>query len=167
MERIRGGHGGVQRGLHEGHGVQFHLEDTVTAIEEGRATLRSDASAETAPPKHLGRGESSRPAANNDNPVNALSVRCLKRLWLFDFLAHEDPAILLLDPPAGDRAQGRRAQGLATLEVEAGMMPRAADAAACHKSFGKRTAIVGTMGSDSENSGFALNKQSLFTARMT
>lgn len=42
MERILGPEmGDFIRGLHEEHGVQFHLEDTVSAIEKERATLKS------------------------------------------------------------------------------------------------------------------------------
>jgi apoptosis-inducing factor 3 len=42
MERILGpAMGDFIRGLHEEHGVQFHLEDTVAAIEDKRAILKS------------------------------------------------------------------------------------------------------------------------------
>jgi apoptosis-inducing factor 3 len=42
MERILGpAMGDFIRGLHEEHGVVFHLEDTATAIEAGRVTLKS------------------------------------------------------------------------------------------------------------------------------
>ncbi len=42
MERILGPElGDFIRALHEEHGVVFHLEDTVTAIEGGRAMLKS------------------------------------------------------------------------------------------------------------------------------
>jgi len=42
MERILGAQmGDFIRGLHEQHGVQFHLGDTVAAIESQRATLKS------------------------------------------------------------------------------------------------------------------------------
>jgi len=44
MERVLGPQLGVfVRALHEEHGVVFHLQDTVTAIEAGRATLKSGA----------------------------------------------------------------------------------------------------------------------------
>jgi apoptosis-inducing factor 3 len=42
MERVLGPQmGDFVRGLHEEHGVVFHLQDTVTAIEDGRAVLES------------------------------------------------------------------------------------------------------------------------------
>jgi NADPH-dependent 2,4-dienoyl-CoA reductase/sulfur reductase-like enzyme len=42
MERVLGpGMGDFVRALHEEHGVIFHLQDTVTAIDGGRATLKS------------------------------------------------------------------------------------------------------------------------------
>jgi NADPH-dependent 2,4-dienoyl-CoA reductase/sulfur reductase-like enzyme/nitrite reductase/ring-hydroxylating ferredoxin subunit len=42
MERVLGSHlGDFIRALHEAHGVVFHLQDTVTAIDAGRAKLRS------------------------------------------------------------------------------------------------------------------------------
>ncbi len=45
MERVLGPQmGAFVRALHEEHGVIFHLQDTVTAIEGGRATLKSGAS---------------------------------------------------------------------------------------------------------------------------
>ena len=44
MERVLGAAmGDFVRGLHEEHGVVFHLEDTVTAIDAGQATLKSGA----------------------------------------------------------------------------------------------------------------------------
>src|SRR6202008_3274667 len=42
MERVLGAQmGDFVRSLHEEHGVVFHLEDTVTAIDAKRATLKS------------------------------------------------------------------------------------------------------------------------------
>ena len=42
MERVLGPQlGDFVRGLHEQHGVNFHLEDTVSAIAAGRVTLKS------------------------------------------------------------------------------------------------------------------------------
>jgi NADPH-dependent 2,4-dienoyl-CoA reductase/sulfur reductase-like enzyme len=42
MDRVLGPHlGNFVRALHEQHGVVFHLQDTVTAIASGRATLKS------------------------------------------------------------------------------------------------------------------------------
>jgi NADPH-dependent 2,4-dienoyl-CoA reductase/sulfur reductase-like enzyme/nitrite reductase/ring-hydroxylating ferredoxin subunit len=42
MERVLGGEmGDFVRNLHEEHGVIFHLEDTATAIDAGRVTLKS------------------------------------------------------------------------------------------------------------------------------
>jgi len=42
MERVLGpADGRFVRALHEEHGVVFHLEDTVTAIEGRRASLKS------------------------------------------------------------------------------------------------------------------------------
>ncbi|HEX6138019.1 MAG TPA: FAD-dependent oxidoreductase [Casimicrobiaceae bacterium] len=42
MERVLGAQmGDFVRGLHEEHGVIFHLEDTATAIDAGRVTLKS------------------------------------------------------------------------------------------------------------------------------
>lgn len=47
MERILGPQmGDFIRGLHEEHGVKFHLEDTVAAIESNRVTLKSGQSLE-------------------------------------------------------------------------------------------------------------------------
>jgi NADPH-dependent 2,4-dienoyl-CoA reductase/sulfur reductase-like enzyme/nitrite reductase/ring-hydroxylating ferredoxin subunit len=47
MERVLGPQiGDFVRGLHEEHGVIFHLEDTATAIASGRITLKSGASLE-------------------------------------------------------------------------------------------------------------------------
>jgi NADPH-dependent 2,4-dienoyl-CoA reductase/sulfur reductase-like enzyme/nitrite reductase/ring-hydroxylating ferredoxin subunit len=44
MERVLGPQmGDFVRALHEEHGVSFHLEDTLTAIDGGRATLKSGA----------------------------------------------------------------------------------------------------------------------------
>jgi NADPH-dependent 2,4-dienoyl-CoA reductase/sulfur reductase-like enzyme/nitrite reductase/ring-hydroxylating ferredoxin subunit len=47
LERVFGPQlGEFVRSLHEEHGVKFHLEDTVTAIEKSRATLKSGATLE-------------------------------------------------------------------------------------------------------------------------
>ena len=47
MERVLGGElGDFIRGLHEQHGVVFHLGETVTALDGRRATLKSGASLE-------------------------------------------------------------------------------------------------------------------------
>ena len=44
MERILGREmGDFVRALHEEHGVIFHLEDTATAIDDRRVTLKSGA----------------------------------------------------------------------------------------------------------------------------
>ncbi|MBN9541360.1 MAG: FAD-dependent oxidoreductase [Alphaproteobacteria bacterium] len=48
MERILGARmGDFVRALHEEHGVVFHLQDTVTAMEDKRATLKSGGTIET------------------------------------------------------------------------------------------------------------------------
>ena len=47
MERVLGGElGDFIRGLHEQHGVVFHLGETVTALDGRRATLKSGAALE-------------------------------------------------------------------------------------------------------------------------
>ena len=52
------------------------------------------------------------------------------RFRLLALLRDEDPAVALLDRPAVDRAQGRCAHGLAGAQIEAGVMPGAANAVA-------------------------------------
>src|SRR5436305_627099 len=77
--------------------------------------------------------------------------RLAARLGLGELLAHEDAAVALLDPPAGERAQRRRAHGLAAAQIEAGMMPGAAHAVPDHQPVGERPMIMRAMGPDREH----------------
>ena len=51
--------------------------------------------------------------------------------------AHEDRAVALLDTPARDRVERRRAQRLAGAQAEAGVVPRAAHGVADEQPFGR------------------------------
>src|ERR1700688_2920068 len=77
----------------------------------GITAQHDDAAAKLPPPKHLGRSKSRRAAADDDNSVRRTSQRLAARLPLFKLLMNKDPAVSLLDLPAGKRVYGRRADG--------------------------------------------------------
>ena len=64
------------------------------------------------------------------------------RLWPRALLADEDLAVALLDRPARERTEGRRAQGFARAQIEAGVMPGTAHGVVDHEAFGERAVIV-------------------------
>jgi hypothetical protein len=80
---------------------------------------------------------------------------------------NEDPAVSLLDPPAGERVYGRRANGFAAAKIETGVMPRAPDAIPDYEPFRERPVVMAATGSDRENLGPALYQQDLLVAHMT
>jgi hypothetical protein len=130
----------------------------------GITAQHDDAAAKLPPPKHLGRSKSRRAAADDDNSVRRTSQRLAARLPLFKFLMNEDPAVLLLDPPAGKRVYGRRANGFAGAKIETGVMPGATDAVPDYEPFSERPVVMGATGSDGENLGPAMYQQDLLVA---
>ena len=131
------------------------------------AAQHDDAALKTPPPKHLGGGEAGRAAADDDDPVRRVSTAAATlRLALGALLAHENPAVPLLDLPAVERIEGRRVQGLAGAKVEAGVVPGTAHRVADDEPVGERAVIVGAMGADREDLGAAAHQQHLLLADM-
>ena len=81
-------------------------------------------------------------------------------------LAHEDAAVAPLDLPASERTQGRRAQGLAVVQIETGVMPWAANCCANDEPVGERPMVVTAMGGDREHIRAVRNQQNLVVADM-
>ena len=120
------------------------------------------------PAQHLGRRESGRAAADNDDAVRR--CRCLAarpRFGLLHLLAHRDGVALPLDLPAGDRAQRRRVQRLAGAQIEAGVMPRAAHRAVRDDALGERPVIVRALRPDREHLRALPHQQHGFVADMS
>jgi hypothetical protein len=67
-----------------------------------------------------------------------------------DHVADVNRAIALLDAPARDGIQRRRAQGLSGAEAEAGVMPRAANGLVDEQALGEGSAVVGAERPDCE-----------------
>ena len=121
-----------------------------------------------APPQHLGRRKTGGAAADDDDVAPAHPPLAARRaaFGCVAFLAHEDAAVALLDLPALDRTQGRRAQGLAGAQIEAGVMPGAAHCLADHEAVGERPVVVAAMSADGEHIGAAAHQQNLLVADM-
>jgi hypothetical protein len=80
---------------------------------------------------------------------------------------NEDPAVSLLDLPAGERVYGWSANGFAATKIETGVVPGAADAVSDYEPFSERPVVVAAMGSDGENLGPTVYQQDLLVAYMT
>jgi hypothetical protein len=110
-----------------------------------------DAAAKVLTPQHLGCCESGGAAADDHHLVRHVGRRAARLgLWR-DRLLDENRVALPLDLPAGERAQRRCVQRLAGADVEAGVMPRAADRAAVHDALGERPVIMRAFGADREH----------------
>src|SRR6185312_7090735 len=82
-------------------------------------------------------------------------------------LPDEDPLALLLHLPDRQRAQRRRARCFAAAQIEACVMPGAADAVADHEPFRERCMIVAAMRIDGENLRPGAHQQNLLIADVT
>src|SRR6185437_6327661 len=72
----------------------------------------------------------------------------------------------MLDLPHRDRRERRRADCLASAQIEAGVMPGATDAFARHDPFGERPVIVAAMRVNRKNPGAGACQQNFFVADM-
>ena len=125
-----------------------------------------DATAEAAPPQHLGRRKAGRTSADNHNSSYTVCRAQDLRFWLLALFLDEDSAGVLLHFPALDRAQGRCAHGLAGAQIKAGVMPRASNSSSGHETFCQRSMIVRAMGADGEQFRAGMNKQHFLLADM-
>src|SRR5690606_24639553 len=75
----------------------------------------------------FGRREAGRTATDDDNPARCPGGPALARLrgLSLTFLADKDHAAALLHRPAGERTEGRRADGFSGAKLKAGMLPPA------------------------------------------
>ena len=80
---------------------------------------------------------------------------------------NKNPAVSLLNPPTGKRTYGRRAQGFAVLQIEAGVMPGASDAVSDYEAFTKRAVVMAAMRGDSEYLSLSLDQQDFLVANVT
>ena len=86
--------------------------------------------------------------------------------FALELFPHIDGAVPLLDAPAGDRVQRRRAQGLAGAQAETGMVPRTANRIVDQQPFGERRAIMRADGADREQLVAAPGEQHRFAVRV-
>ena len=124
-----------------------------------------DLAAVAVTPQHLGRGKAGRAAADDDDALRRIGRRLL-RLRRVLLLRDEDAALTLLDLPARQRRQRRRAHRLAGAQIETGVMPGAADVVAGHEPIGERTVIMAAMRIDREDLGARAHQQHLLLADM-
>src|SRR5262249_32198902 len=106
-----------------------------------------------AAPQHLGRRETRRSSADNDDVpgsgVSALQGGGNRRRRL-RLIFYEDPSIAPFGRPAVDRTEGGCVEWLAAAKTEAGMMPWTSYSVADDDSLGQRPAIVSAGGADGE-----------------
>ena len=92
--------------------------------------------------QHVGCREAGGAAADDDDGRGVLLHGWRRRGCLRKLLAHEHLAVPLLDLPARDRIQRRRAKRFAGLEAEARVMERAPDRLADDEAVGEMAAVV-------------------------
>ena len=78
----------------------------------------------------------------------------------------EDALAVLLDLPDRERIKSRSACRLSGAQIEAGVMPGAADALADHQSLGQRSMIMAAMRVDGEDVRPRAHQQNVFLADM-
>ena len=83
------------------------------------------------------------------------------------FLMNKDSGVSSLDPPAGERAYGRRAHGFAAAQIETGVMPGAPDAVPDYEPVTERAVVMAAMRRDGEYLGPAVDQQDFLVAHMT
>ena len=118
------------------------------------------------PPKHVRGGEPGGAAADDHDPVRRAGRGATRRRRRSALLANENPAVALLDPPAVDWVEGRRAQGLACPKVEAGVVPGAAHHFVDDEPLGEGRMIVGASSADREDVGAPAHDQHRLVADM-
>ena len=96
----------------------------------------------------------------------ASTGRLAARLRRLALLPDEDAVALVLDLPDRQRIKRRRARRLAAAQIEAGVMPGAADAVADHEPFRERPVIMAAMRVDGENLRPGAHQQDLLVADM-
>ncbi len=100
----------------------------------------------------LGRREAGSAAPHDDDFGRRFRrrPRGSARLQQLLFVLHEDPVVAPLDFPACQRTECRSVQCFSGLEVETGVMPGTPHGVSDHQPLRKRTAIMGTGGTDRE-----------------
>src|ERR1700730_15782293 len=126
-----------------------------------------DAAAKLLPPQHLSRGKARRTTADDHDVAGCIDRSLAARLRLFTLLPDQDPVALALHLPDRERTQRRRARRFPAAQIEARMMPRAADAVADHEPFRKRPVIMAAMRVDGENLRPGTYQQNILIADVT
>ena len=132
----------------------------------GIVAQHDDAAAKLLPPQHLGRGKARRAAADDHDLAGRIDGPRDARLRLLALLPDEDAIALALDLPDRKRIERRRARRFAGAQIEAGVMPGAADALADHESFRERPVIMAAMRVDGENLRPGAHQQDILVADM-
>src|SRR3954463_12041352 len=90
------------------------------------------------PPQHLGRGKTRRAAANDHDFFRRSHRSRAARRGLLALLPNHDAIALVLDLPDCKRCERRRTRRLSAAQIEAGVMPGAADAVADDEAIRER-----------------------------
>src|SRR6478736_3728030 len=105
-------------------------------------------------------------AAANHEFAGRLGWRFAARLRLRTLLPHDDAVAVLLDLPDSEWIQSRSAHRLPGAQIEAGVMPGAADALADHQTLGQRPMIMAAMLVDGEDVRPRAHQQNVFVTDM-
>ena len=104
-----------------------------------------DFAAKLLPSQHLGRGKTRGAAADNDDPAGCIDRSFRRRHRLLALSPDKDAIALVVDLPDRKRTEGRRTRGLAGAQIEAGVMPGAANGFADHEPLGERSVVMAAM----------------------
>jgi hypothetical protein len=114
----------------------------------------------------LGRGEAGGAPSNYHDLPGRFRVGARWRLRTLALPDDENLALAHLHPPARERPERRRAHSFAGTQVEACMMPGAADCRVDHKALGERTTVVCATGVNREYLVAATHQQHLRVTAM-
>ena len=104
-----------------------------------------DIAAKLLAPQHLGRGKARRAAADDHDPAGCIDRPFAARDRLFALSPDKDAVALAIYLPDRKRVKGRRARGLSGAQIEAGVMPGAANGFADHEPLGERSVVMAAM----------------------
>ena len=130
------------------------------------AAQHHDVAAKRQPPQHLRRGQPGGAAADDHDFVGRVHDRRAARLLLLAPSPDENAAPFLLDLPDANRSQRRGARRLPGPQVEAGVMPGAADAAVDHEFLRQRSVIMAAQGVNGEDFAAGAHQQHVLVANV-
>ena len=103
------------------------------------------------PPQHIGRGKPGCAAAHDHHSTGSIGSHFFPRGRLFTLSPNENPLALSFYLPHRERIQGRRARRFTSAQIEARVMPGAANAVADHEALSERAVVMAAMRVDGEN----------------